>query len=323
MKEMMKKISKLLGIFGIMLVLGIVCVNNKVYAQSNSNKEFTMNEVKQMLDVYLQKNHPEIKFGTDEYNEYLVEQLSEETDRNFESDPNAELMLDYASIYLYEMEEKQPVAYRMSDSNNYETFGNRTIGELVEEIAEDEKIMESTPMPFVSISPIKTYNISNATAYAKKWAKDFNPNYKRQKSDCTNFVSQILEAGNLYGVIPQHGLPSGITSDTRYWYYLNSKQMSTSFIRVKDFYKFYSSRVLSTDTNAKSTAQKKVKKGDVVLLKRSSTGARYHAIYISKKSKGKAYYCAHTNARKDYSFNKIDDSKNNYTILKFHLYDNN
>ena len=52
---------------------------------------------------------------------------------------------------------------------------------LVEEIAEDEKNMELIPMPFTSSSPIKTYNISNATAYARKWAKGFNPKYKKQK----------------------------------------------------------------------------------------------------------------------------------------------
>ena len=115
----------------------------------------------------------------------------------------------------------------MFNGDNYETLGNRTIGELVEGIAEDEKNMELIPMPFTSISPIKTYNISNATAYARKWAEGFNPKYKKQKSDCTNFVSQILEAGGLYGILPQHDLPSGMTSDTRYWYYLNAKNNYT------------------------------------------------------------------------------------------------
>ena len=32
-----------------------------------------MDEVKHMLDNYLQQYHPEIKFGTEKYNEYLVE----------------------------------------------------------------------------------------------------------------------------------------------------------------------------------------------------------------------------------------------------------
>lgn len=121
-----------------MLVLGIVLVNNTAYA--HSNKDDTMDKVKHMLDNYPQQYHPEIKFGTERCNEYLVEQLAEGTDSNLKTDPNAELMLDYASIYLYEMEEEQPVGYRMFNGDNYETLGNRTIGELVEEIAEDEKI---------------------------------------------------------------------------------------------------------------------------------------------------------------------------------------
>ena len=63
---------------------------------------------------------------------------------------------------------------------------------------------------------------------------------------------------------------------------------------------------IQTDANTRSTAQKKVKRGDVVLLKRASTGARYHAIFISKKSKGKAYYCGHTESHKDKEFDYID-----------------
>lgn len=66
-----------------------------------------------------------------------------------------------------------------------------------------------------------------------------------------------------------------------------------------------------------------LKEGDVVLLKRASTGARYHAIYISGKTNGKANYCGHTEPKKDENFVNIDDSANNYTILQFHSYTNN
>ena len=52
----MKKISKLLGIFGIMLVLGIVLVNNTAYA--HSNKDYTMDEthVRQLSSAISSRN---------------------------------------------------------------------------------------------------------------------------------------------------------------------------------------------------------------------------------------------------------------------------
>lgn len=317
----MKKMSKLFGVIGFMMILCFGCFTNTVKAASNT--DYTMDDVKQMLDAYLEENHPNIVFGTDEYTEYLVEQLVEGTDENLKLDSNAELMMDFASIYLYEIDDPSINTYSMQSKTNYDSFKNKTLEELIEEIAEDEKKISNEPAPIDSIGPAAKYNISNATSYAKKWANSFNPNYKQQSSDCTNFVSQILSAGSLYGIIPQHNLPSGMTSDTSYWYYINSKQMSTSFIRVADFYTFYSTRVSKTDTTSKTTAISKVKEGDVVLLKRASTGARYHAIYISKKSNSKAYYCGHTNARLDEDFNNINDSSNDYTIFSFNSYSNN
>lgn len=247
----MKKMSKLFGVIGFMMILCFGCFTNTVKAASNT--DYTMDDVKQMLDAYLEENHPNIVFGTDEYTEYLVEQLVEGTDENLKLDSNAELMMDFASIYLYEIDDPSINTYSMQSKTNYDSFKNKTLEELIEEIAEDEKKISNEPAPIDSIGPAAKYNISNATSYAKKWANSFNPNYKQQSSDCTNFVSQILSAGSLYGIIPQHNLPSGMTSDTSYWYYINSKQMSTSFIRVADFYTFYSTRVSKTDTASKTS----------------------------------------------------------------------
>lgn len=59
--------------------------------------------------------------------------------------------------------------------------------------------------------------------------------------------------------------------------------MSSSFIYVPDFYKFYSSRVESAEFQKQESVINAAKEGDVVLLKRASSGARYHAIYIFQK----------------------------------------
>lgn len=310
MSKMVRKIKVICLVF---VLLAMVLLPNNVYAQT-SNQGYSMGMVKEILDVYLKSNDYDIVYGTTEYAEYLTEQLVEESDQKLQKDPNIELIMDYASIYLQEVSEGTDVRDN--------TFLEKKIAQFVNEYKKREKNYNINT--FSSIGPMKKYTPSDATKYARNWAKSYNPAYKQQSNDCTNFVSQILMAGGLMGVIPQSGgLPSGICSDTAYWYYVNQDQMSTSFIRVKDFYSFYSGRVSTSDTASKSAAISKVKEGDVVLLKRVTTGARYHAIYISKKTSNKAYYCGHTNPRLDQDFDTISNSSNNFTIMKFSAYGQN
>jgi hypothetical protein len=73
-----------------------------------------------------------------------------------------------------------------------------------------------------------SFDANAAAAYALRWADGYNPAYKKQDNDCTNFVSQALLAGNwrlLGGVDP---------SDRGNWHYdlsgpaTNSKTWSVS-----------------------------------------------------------------------------------------------
>lgn len=187
----MKKAKKLLVILSFVLSFSVFCGINQVAASENQN--YTMNDVKKILDQYLEQYHPDIVFGSNEYIEYLTEQLVEQSDANLMSNPNAELILDYASIYLSE-----------SDNDNPQ-FMSKTIGEIENEIANDENKITLMPTPRSSIGAVPAYrdNINAATAYARLWAEDYNPAYKRQSNgDCCNFVSQILTAGKLYGTLP-------------------------------------------------------------------------------------------------------------------------
>ena len=45
--------------------------------------------------------------------------------------------------------------------------------------------------------PLGYYSTTKAVDYAKKWWNSYNPKYKANKSDCANFLSQCLYAGNL------------------------------------------------------------------------------------------------------------------------------
>ncbi len=47
----------------------------------------------------------------------------------------------------------------------------------------------------VSAAATYVFDPNAAAKYAVKWAKSFNPDYSKQDNDCTNFVSQALQAG--------------------------------------------------------------------------------------------------------------------------------
>ena len=51
--------------------------------------------------------------------------------------------------------------------------------------------------PVNSTDPTGKYSPSKAQKYADAWWDSYNPNYKKNTSDCANFVSQCLYAGGL------------------------------------------------------------------------------------------------------------------------------
>lgn len=51
--------------------------------------------------------------------------------------------------------------------------------------------------PVNNSDPSGYYSASRAQAYAERWWSSYNPHYKKNDSDCANFVSQCLYAGNL------------------------------------------------------------------------------------------------------------------------------
>ena len=61
---------------------------------------------------------------------------------------------------------------------------------------------------------IGNYNRSAAVAYADQWALSRNSNYPQFGNDCTNFASQVLQAGGY----PQTNPGSYFTCDPSLWY---------------------------------------------------------------------------------------------------------
>lgn len=193
--------------------------------------------------------------------------------------------------------------------------------------AEEERKMEHSFVNQYAVQVVSSsYNASDAVSYARKWAKDRNTAYNSYTSDCTNFVSQAAHAGGISMKKP-NTIKHGITTTTSYWYSKKHKftgttgqasyefDVSTSWIRVGDFYKYAISHgATATSYNTLSSLQNNAKPGDIVQLKKD--GSWYHSIIITGGSKGNRTYCGHTNNWKDRSVSKLT-GQSAYRIIRF------
>lgn len=172
----------------------------------------------------------------------------------------------------------------------------------------------------------KGYSDSAAVAYARKWAKSRNSQYNSYSSDCTNFVSQCVEAGGKNMTKPST-VPIGIKETTSYWYSVRYKEWhgnsyvykwneSTSFIRVADFYTYWKNKGITTASySSKEKLQNGAAIGDVVQLK-NGDGKWFHSIIITGGTKGAREYCGHSSKRLDEPVKNISGAVS-YRALKF------
>lgn len=299
------------------LLVTIMCFMNlnNVFAVEQETPEsfdYTLIEVKNILDDYFSENGIDLQEGTKEYYSYLLEQLMHHSDKQLTKHPKYEIILDYASEYLvlYQKEQtKIEKANKIATLQDIDLSENltKTIGEISNELTTTNKNNETIESNSIMPLAYSNYSPSKAVTYARKYAQSYNPSYKKFDSDCTNFVSQCLVAGGLKQVMKDPIPEYLILNTTTQWYHKNvygAIFVSTSFIRVTDFFSYWKNKTGYVYYPSRSKCESEMKTGDVVLLARKSTGAKYHAIIISKGGTG-GTYCGHTNPRKDAKFNTI------------------
>lgn len=319
----------------------IVCcmmISSSVFTASAETREvkaeddYTLGEVRDILQEYFIENNIDISPNTEEYYTYLLKQQIEGSDENLKTHPDYNLIITYGSVYRYK--------YSKIIQDNYtitmigEIF-NKTIGDIKSEIIQDQLQIQneynSLPQGIIS-NRIAGYNATNAVAYARKWANDYNVQYGYMPgnwldsligvgADCTNFASQCLVAGGLPMVVrPNYSSQPARTIDTNgsYWYSKdNGQRVSASFVRINAFYPYWNTKVQTYSTQSKETMKSLVSPGDVVLLVDSSTDSLSHAIIITYKSGNTVKYSAHSWSRLDVDVNTIDDNTNDYKIIDF------
>ncbi|WP_419749288.1 amidase domain-containing protein [Terrisporobacter petrolearius] len=341
----LKKILKKSGAFILtaMILLGGSFSNIKVFGnevtttkEENINKSkiednLKMEEIQKIFQKYLDENNINIKFGTPEYLEYVYSNMLEQSDKKLLKHPQYDLITAYFAEYIvalqdYESIQKSENAKNDTNKNKFsiENLKNKekTLEQIQKENIQKEKEIESSEIKESNLRTKRSvrsssgYSPQKAVKYAHKWANSYNTKYyMKYGADCTNFVSQCLYAGgmkeNKLNSLPLMAYPT-----TKHWYCVRPS-VSSSWIRVTDFYSYWSKRSTVRNFEGDTTVSKYGKLGDVVQIRNAKTYTRWHSMIITKKVKGKVYLSGHSRPRYDYAISEIDDYKNDWTLLSF------
>ncbi len=185
----------------------------------------------------------------------------------------------------------------------------------------------ATKIPF-SFAALTTYNRTAAVNYARTWAYKRNSawgNFDGMGGDCTNFASQVLNAG---------GIPMDTGGDY-FWFYKKmgsgpgKDTRSASWSGVKELYEYIVANTRYNGINGpqgKVVNRNDVKPGDLIQIdlvdKNGRTDGKYdHTVIVTKAEwQGILWWkkfvievAAHTTDRKDYN---LDNYKGNFRYIQ-------
>lgn len=310
---MLRKFTSLLTV----AVLSFSCIVNVSAATTD---DITMESIQNDLIAYLEKNHPEIEFGSDEFINYISDVSLMNIDEELAKLPNYDDIKFYCGEYLYELDNQMTSGNSMKLLKPSEDFLEKTIEEIQREVQEKDRLdeiwyqeIQNRPDTYAT-----SYDVDSATKYAKDHAEKYNKDYNKYSKDCTNFVSQCLEAGGISMDKPST-IPEGVKDTTKYWYSIkytssgifgdkDAWKESSSWVRVEDLYTYCVDEAnAELHTYASLSALKQgVEVGDIVQI-RNESGDWYHSIIISDYDTSDGFlYCGHTSDRRDYPINKLD-----------------
>lgn len=173
-----------------------------------------------------------------------------------------------------------------------------------------------------SIDAHAAYSVKKAQSYAKKYYKE--PNYKHDyfSNDCTNFVSQIINAGGEVQKAPAVR-NFGVDRNTSYWYgglytkgKIQSFSYSSTFTAVTHFDKYWSSKKKTYTSSSKKNIIKQAEAGDVILMQHEKKKTWSHAMFVYKKTNSTLKLSGHTKSRLDLDIKKLSTYKK-FKVIKF------
>lgn len=302
------------NIIAIFTIISIVAVST-FSANASSKDNLTVEDVSGIIDEYLVSKNIDIEKGTPEYVDFLVYFMMNEFTHELSKNEYSDYIKEYATSYII-ASQSEPID---EETGTFEEIPDAIQGKTMKQLEDDRmtrirydnRISEQDFIVKDSVSPKAAYSVSKAVSYAKKYATQRNSNYKNFLSNCTNFVSQAVNAGGKGMIVPSNlaSKPQAyITS--KYWYnkwldvgagtaYRKEPRYSTNWIRVVEFHTYWKSKGATViNCSTMSSLQNSAKLGDIVQLK-NSKGEWYHSIIITGGSKGNWKYCGNSYDRKD------------------------
>lgn len=244
--------------------------------------------------------------NSDEYYVFL-NNLFWDTDTTLEKLPNFEQVMDYAYNKLMEK------SYSKDTPKNHTT-------------ETQENMANATAVQAAAVK----YDRTAAVNYAKKWAKSGdkarNGIYPYFDLACTNFASQVVQAGGMTQERPFY-IPSGYNLDNNYWYATNlkdgSKAWSASWSIVDHFQTYWkneSKTVTAVSHSNLKTIIERAELGDIIQYKAKGSSRPTHSMVVTKKANGTIYLTYHTgpdgNDVVDNDIKKISE-KDTWYLVKF------
>ncbi|CAN2044488.1 hypothetical protein GMMP1_130029 [Candidatus Magnetomoraceae bacterium gMMP-1] len=127
--------------------------------------------------------------------------------------------------------------------------------------------------PSLKSGTIHEYNRKNAVDYAHKWATDHNSNYgnfSNYGGDCTNFVSQVIHAGDA----PMD------TTGSYLWYYHDYNDRAPSWTDVDKLYDYLINNNWTGPYASEKSSKQYVKLGDIIQLDFEGDGDWDHSVVV-------------------------------------------
>uniref|UniRef100_UPI00402AEF91 amidase domain-containing protein n=1 Tax=Bacillus sp. DX2.2 TaxID=3073452 RepID=UPI00402AEF91 len=346
------KLNKLL--VGAALSLGLIFSQMSVTsAEEKKADDYTLGEIESVLFDYFREHNLSFKVNSEEFQAYLFNQLMYHKDKELEKHLQYDQILGYAAEYLHE---KSLYAASTADTSKTQSLtaksnpkefsmkpvAQKTIGQIKEEVQTEEaaaKIEQVNRAPKMAAAR-SGYSGSAAASYAVKWAKGRNPNFGDYSGgifggggDCTNFVSQAVNAGGK-GMNKLNNI-SFSTADllpgNTYWYSVvvpnatgnrSVFKASHTWTVVENFYNYWSSRVPTYETYSPKALEGNANVGDVIQYRNDETGRKWHSLMVTHKSPGSFQISQHSGDRKNDEIGYILDSdpkvkKSKLLILQF------
>ncbi|BAL80174.1 amidase domain-containing protein [Caldisericum exile] len=265
----------------IIIVLVIVAMVLSSMFFNVSADDYTMG--KQEIVNYINLKGFNLKEGTSEYFDFLNNLLWGEYNKDLQKSTYFRKILKYAAYYYAHPEILYPEQCKSCLNDVIETHNTQ--------------------------STTWVYNSSSAVNYAYKYSINAgygqNPNFpdfRNKGGDCTNFASQVVNAGNV--PIDGSGTCSSYSTFTKWyvnkaqWWCLQSRwAWSTSWSVVGDFYTYqsqYKNNAFPTvfAISQANSLRASAVPGDVIQLE--TGGSKWHSTIVTKKENGEIYLTYHS-----------------------------